>query len=111
MTRLNRLVLDAGNSVRITMLPEGRVCVELEDVRHDAVPSGPQELIYEVRDVAELLKTSQRHVRNLMHRDKNPLPFYKLGRKVRFREADIQQWLKTGPDNRARKLIKELKAA
>jgi excisionase family DNA binding protein len=109
--RLNRLVLDAGNSVRITMLPEGRVCVELEDVRPDVVPSGPQDLIFDVLDVAELLKTTQRHVRNLMHREKNPLPFYKLGRKVRFREADIQQWMKAAPDNLARKFIKELKAA
>lgn len=109
--KLNRLILDAGNSVRITMLPEGRVCVELEDVRPDAIPSGPQELILDVPDVASLLKTTPRHVRNLMYRERNPLPFYKLGRKVRFRESDIQEWMKYSPDNYARKIIKELKAA
>lgn len=109
--KLNRLTLDAGNSVRITMLPDGRVRVELEDVQPDAVPNGPQDLIFDVSDVANLLKTTQRHVRNLMHREKNPLPFYKLGRKVRFREADIQTWMKNSPDNLARKYLKELKAA
>lgn len=109
--RLNRLILDASNSVRITMLSEGRISVELEDVRQPSTSSGPQELIHDVGSVAELLKTSKRHVRNLMHREKRPLPFYKLGRKVRFRESDIHQWVKTSPDNRARQIVKELKAA
>lgn len=109
--RLNRLILDAGNSVRITMLSEGRVSIELEDVAFDAAPKNSQELVYDVSDVAQLLKTTIRHVRNLMHRERNPLPFYKLGRKVRFRDADIQDWMKSAPDNRARKIIKELKAA
>lgn len=109
--KLNRLTLEAGNSVRITMLPTGRVSVELEDVQPNALPQNEQELIYDVRDVAGILQTSQRHVRSLMHRERNPLPFYKLGRKVRFREHDIRDWMKAAPDNRARQILKELKAA
>ena len=109
--KLNRVTLEAGNSVRITMLPTGRVSVELEEVFPEALPKNEQEMIYGVRDVAGILQTSQRHVRSLMHRERNPLPFCKLGRKVRFREHDIRDWMKAGPDNRARQILKELKAA
>jgi excisionase family DNA binding protein len=109
--KMNRLVLEAANSVRITMLAEGRVCVELEDVNVDAVPSSPSEMVLSVSDVSRLLKTTQRHVRNLMHKERNPLPYYRVGRKVRFKESDIQSWISSGPDSVARKYIKELKAA
>lgn len=107
----NRLTLEAANSVRITMLPEGRVSVELEDVSHDALPKHERDMVLDVRGAANMLQTTQRHVRSLMHKEKNPIPFYKLGRKVRFRETDIQEWMKSSPDNLARKFMKELKAA
>ncbi len=108
---LSRLILEAANSVRITMLTGGRVCVELEEVDVDAAPSGLIETVLTVSDVSRLLKTSQRHVRNLMHKERNPIPYYRVGSKVRFKEADIQSWIAAGPDKIARKFIKELKAA
>lgn len=53
-----------------------------------------------VKEVASMLNISQRHVYELSNpRNKagdlreDPLPFYKLGKSVRFDRAEVQAWL------------------
>jgi excisionase family DNA binding protein len=49
-----------------------------------------QQLI-DVRAAAERLGTSERHVRELVYR--NRIPYVKVGRLVRFDVADLERWL------------------
>jgi excisionase family DNA binding protein len=109
--RLNRLTLEAGNSVRLTMLPEGRVRIEMEDVEPGQLVRDDRDPIYDVQTAADRLQTTPRQVRALMRQDKNPLPFYKIGGKVRFRESDIQQWIESGLTASARRCRARLLAA
>jgi len=57
----------------------------------DAGPPGT----YDVGDIATLLKSSSRHVRRLADSGQMPRPFH-LGRLVRWRKAEIDQWLAAG---------------
>lgn len=50
---------------------------------------------YDVGDVATLLKSSNRHVRRLADSGRMPRPIH-IGRLVRWRKADIDQWLGAG---------------
>lgn len=44
-----------------------------------------------VPEVADLLGTSERHIRRLVHERR--IPFHKVGGLVRFDQADIDAWL------------------
>lgn len=46
-----------------------------------------------VDDVAKLLKMKTSWVRQRVHKDQ--IPYYKIGRLVRFKTSDIQKWLET----------------
>ncbi len=50
---------------------------------------------YDVGDIATLLKASSRHVRRLADAGAMPRPLH-LGRLVRWRRADVDQWLAAG---------------
>lgn len=50
---------------------------------------------YDVGDVATLLKSSTRHVRRLADAGAMPRPLH-LGRLVRWRRSDVDQWLAAG---------------
>jgi excisionase family DNA binding protein len=50
---------------------------------------------YDVRDIAELLKSSTRHVRRLADSGALPRPIH-LGRLVRWRKADVDGWITAG---------------
>lgn len=44
-----------------------------------------------VTDAAEYLGTTERHVRELIYR--RDIPYYKVGRLVRFRPTDLDNWM------------------
>ena len=58
--------------------------------------SGPSTGTYTVGDVAELLGCSTRHVRRLADAGRMPRPLSTIGRLVRWRRADVDQWLAAG---------------
>lgn len=45
-----------------------------------------------VSQVAEILGVKEHTIRQWVHQKK--LPFYKIGRLVKFRESDIEEWIK-----------------
>lgn len=49
--------------------------------------------ILTITEVAALLKLSKRTICTLMVQPTNPLPFLKIGRSVRFRKSDVDEWL------------------
>ena len=53
---------------------------------------------YDVDDVATLRKASSRHVRRLADAGAMPRPLH-IGRLVRWRRADVDQWLAAGCPN------------
>lgn len=59
------------------------------------------EKLLTVKDVAELLRASDGHVRRLIVRQRIPEPVRPGGRAVRWRPEDIRQWIEAGcPDCR-----------
>ena len=50
---------------------------------------------YDVNGIAELLGCSSRHVRRMADSGAMPRPIH-LGRLVRWRKADVDQWLAAG---------------
>lgn len=100
---VNRLTLEAGNSVRVTLLPSGRAVVELEDVNLSSLPKQDLDRTYDVQSVAVRLATTPRQIYALVRQDKNPLPHFKLGRSTRFRESDLQVWIDSGLSAAARR--------
>ncbi|PIK15519.1 helix-turn-helix domain-containing protein [Halobacteriovorax sp. JY17] len=49
--------------------------------------------LLKVKEVAEILNTSEAHVRGLVFYRK--IPFSKVGRSIRFRPEKIENWLST----------------
>lgn len=58
-------------------------------------PAGTSTGTYDVDDIAALLKSSTRHVRRLADSGAMPRPLH-IGRLVRWRKADVDQWLAAG---------------
>ena len=58
-------------------------------------PAGPSTGTLDVNAVAELLACSPRHVRRMADSGAMPRPIH-LGRLVRWRRADVDQWLAAG---------------
>ena len=61
----------------------------------EVISAGPPTGTYDVSDVADLLKSSTRHVRRLADSGALPRPVH-IGRLVRWRKADVDQWLAAG---------------
>jgi excisionase family DNA binding protein len=93
------------------MLSDGRMRIDMEDVEPGQLLQDDRDPIYDVRSAADRLQTTPRQIRALMRQDKNPLPFYKIGGKVRFRESDIQGWIESGLTASARRCRARLLAA
>jgi excisionase family DNA binding protein len=54
-----------------------------------------------INEIAQMLKLSKRTICNLMVKDTNPLPAFRLGRSVRFRRSDVETWLAKLAEKRA----------
>lgn len=69
--------------------------------------------VYDLAQTAARLNTNPRHVRALVRRTRQPLPYFKLGNKLRFRESDLQFWLENSaslPAKRAKARLVEVAA-
>ena len=60
--------------------------------------AGPSTGTYDVDAIAELLGCSSRHVRRMSDSGAMPRPLH-LGRLVRWRRTDVDQWLTAGCPN------------
>jgi excisionase family DNA binding protein len=56
--------------------------------------ANPATTLLSITDAATRLGVTERYVRRLVHERR--VPFYKVGRLVRFRESDLDRWLETG---------------
>jgi excisionase family DNA binding protein len=56
--------------------------------------NGIVKLVWTVDDVANELKCSVRHIRKLVSEDR--IPFFKVGRLVRFSPLRLREWLQKG---------------
>ena len=65
--------------------------------------TGPSTGLYDVGDIATLLKSSCRHVRRLTDSGRMPRAFH-VGRLLRWRKAEIDTWIAGGcrPASKAR---------
>lgn len=52
-----------------------------------------QKLIYDVREVAEILGLSKPTVYELLHRATDPLPFLKIGNRTKISAAKLAEWV------------------
>jgi excisionase family DNA binding protein len=52
----------------------------------------PTERLLEKNGIAEMLNQTPRSVENHM---RNGMPYFKIGRSVRFRETDVMAWLES----------------
>ena len=57
-------------------------------------PSVFEKLSWTVEDVARELKVSQRHIYKLISESR--IPYFKLGRLVRFSPVRVSEWLQKG---------------
>jgi excisionase family DNA binding protein len=53
-------------------------------------PEGPEPYV-DMKAVAAFLGSTERHVRDLVYR--RAIPFYKVGRLVRFRLSEVEAWV------------------
>ncbi len=59
-----------------------------------AFPSTPEETYLTVAEVASILKLNQQTIRNML--DRGDLPFVRLGRRVRIKRSDFDQFVERG---------------
>lgn len=52
-----------------------------------------QKLIYDVREVAEILGLSRPTVYELLHRAVDPLPFFKIGNRTKISAQRLAEWV------------------
>ena len=54
-------------------------------------------LLLDIKEVAELLGVSRPTVYELMHRDYSPLPFIRIGKRVKISRTELEQWISECP--------------
>lgn len=52
-----------------------------------------EKMLIDLSEVARLLGVSRPTVYSLLHRENDPLPYFKLGRLTKVKLADLNQWL------------------
>lgn len=92
--KLEKLATERNISVGELINETVRILVSIAD-------SDP---VYDIKQVASRLGTNERHVRALIRQTRNPLPHFKLGRKLRFRESELSAWVDSGPSASARRV-------
>ncbi len=56
-----------------------------------ATPAGSRRRLLDIDAVAEMLNTSVRHIRRLVHEHR--IPVVRVGRLIRFDQGDLDAWL------------------
>lgn len=82
----------AGGVASVELVPSGlhrswALPVRMLEVR----PAQHQPVLLSIPDAAVHLGVTERYVRRLVYERR--VPFYKVGRLVRFRETELDQWL------------------
>jgi uncharacterized short protein YbdD (DUF466 family) len=104
MHRTSSLVLEAGPSLRITNLNNGRVRIELEEVETSALEAAAPSTVYDKKGLARRLGVGIRSVDNYMRQARNPVPYTVSMGRPRFLETDIVKWLQEGASPAARRV-------
>jgi len=104
MRKTSSLVLEAGPSLRITNLTNGRVRIELEEVETSALEAAAPNTVYDKRGLAKRLGVGVRSIDNYMRQVKNPLPYTVAMGRPRFLETDVAKWLQDGASPAARRV-------
>ena len=95
-----KLVLECAGSFRVRTLPGGRVELEIEDVTPVAEFG---DTLYDRKQCAKRLGTSERSIENWTKQKKHPLPYIRHCGHPKYRESDIQWWLSQGCSVAARR--------
>lgn len=104
MRRTSTLILEAGPSMRITNLTNGRVKIELEDVETSALEPAAPTSVYDKAGVARRLGVGKRSIDNYIRQTRNPLPYSIAMGRARFLESDVLQWLEEGKSPAAKRV-------
>jgi predicted DNA-binding transcriptional regulator AlpA len=104
MRRTSTLILEAGPSMRITNLTNGRVKIELEDVETSALEPAAPTAVYDKSGVARRLGVGKRSIDNYIRQARNPLPYSIAMGRARFLESDVLQWLEEGKSPAAKRV-------
>ena len=73
------------------MFEDSQVLVQSENSNENAFL---ENLVWTIGDVAKFFSCSERHVRDLVAKDR--VPFFKIGRLVRFHKHQVIEWLQKG---------------
>jgi predicted DNA-binding transcriptional regulator AlpA len=108
MKRTTSLTLEAGPTLRITNLTNGRVKIELEEVDTQNLEAAEPSTVYDKSGLARRLGVSKRSIDNYIHQTKNPLPYTISMGRARFLEEDVIKWLRDGASPAARRAQQRL---
>ena len=104
MRRTSSLILEAGPSLRITNLTNGRVKIELEDVETSGFEPATPSTVYDKGGLARRLGVSKRSIDNYIRQTRNPLPYTIAMGRARFLETDVMKWLIDGASPAAKRV-------
>jgi predicted DNA-binding transcriptional regulator AlpA len=104
MRRTSSLILEAGPSLRITNLTNGRVKIELEDVETSALEVATPTTVYDKTGLSRRLGVSKRSIDNYIRQVRNPLPYTIAMGRSRFLETDVMKWLIEGASPAAKRV-------
>lgn len=101
LLKIEKLAAERKISVEALINESVRILVSIAD-------SDP---IYDIAQAAARLGTTERHIRALIRHKRSPLPHFKVGRKLRFRESELVTWMDDGLSLPARRARTKLLAA
>lgn len=104
MKRTSSLILEAGPSLRITNLTNGRIKIELEDVETSGLEPATPATVYDKGGLARRLGVSKRSIDNYIRQTRNPLPYTIAMGRARFLETDVMKWLVDGASPAAKRV-------
>lgn len=104
MRRTSSIILEAGPSLRITNLANGRVRIELEEVDTSTLEAAAPSTVYDKSGLARRLGVGVRSIDNYMRQVRNPLPYTVAMGRPRFLETDVAKWLQEGASPAARRV-------
>jgi predicted DNA-binding transcriptional regulator AlpA len=103
MKRTSSLILEAGPSLRITNLTNGRVKIELEEVDSSCLEAATPDTVYDKSGLSKRLGVSKRSIDNYIRQPRHPLPYTISMGRARFLETDVIKWLQEGASPAARR--------
>ena len=62
---------------------------------------GKSSEVYTVAQVADILSVSKQQIYNMVRKDE--IPYFRIGKLVRFRSNELQEWINELPSGKAKK--------